>query len=1096
MRRKPINPLAIPEKANVVLNLILIALIVVAIRIWHLAVVQYEEKFEQSKKPQRKNVVEYSKRGTIRDRFNIPLALNKISYRAGVSYAPIRQIPSYTYELSEEGKKTKVFKRKEYIRNLAELLGRELNLDENRIEDLIYAKAALYFNIPYILKNELNEEQYYRLRMLEKDWPGLVVQKYSKREYPKGPSLADVVGYMGAISREEYEKIIIEKKQLEEFLQKWEKGEDPPLPGIYSALSDIRKRYQDLESLAYTAQDYVGKTGIEALFEQQLRGFQGKKTYYADSKGNLLQELPGSKPPVAGKRIILSISQELQEYAEILLAQNEEIRVARSAGHGKKIKNKKQPWIKGGAIVVLDPSSGEVLTLATYPRFNPNDFVSERDQDKKMRINQWFENDAHFKNIWNEVIPLEKERYNESKGEFYFEKKEISWPAYLEFLLPKDHLITQWFDKHSEISAVVPILQEAEELEKESGSLQKLLKEDLELQGHPLAKRLEFLPTAYTKLLFLDCCQLAVNQSAFSTELLRAVGKQTIALHKSAGAAYLTVQNAMKEIAQDLFHREVFHRWRQLNEKAFLKQKRQEEKDSKSYPKPYIDYLDEKERELFASFWTRVAKDYVQILLRGSVPGMKSNTFIDYFKQLHQELIQGAHPALSWRKAFDTLKKASEDVPDTLLEDYLASLRSYDDLNRPLKGKYRLLRNRGEKPLEKHLASAIYPTYGFGYGRSFAYRQASTQGSIFKMVTAHEALLQSNETSLKQGKGIKFKNPLEIIDDIFKIGSNTYVGYNSLGKPISQIYKGGRIPRSHAAHMGKMDLLQAIETSSNPYFSLLAGDVLKNPEDLANAARSFGFGKKTGIDLPGEIPGRIPKDLETNRTGLYATAIGQHSLVVTPLQTAVFLSTFANGGELLKPQIIKFLIGSSLGQEENWLYEENVEAPLAVMGLDFPLFEPSGRRNKSLFHLEFFKKTIVGNVEMSPTLRNFLLEGMRRVVMRTQHDSLGALSRLYADYPEAISDYVDFKNQIVGKTSTSESMERIDMDEFEGTNLYTHVWFGGISFERDVTPSFEHPELVVVVYLRYGAFGKEAAPLAAQMVRKWREIKQAHELSR
>lgn len=1049
----------IPEKANVILHLILIAFVIIGARLWYLSVIQYEEKFEQSKRPQRKTVIESAKRATIRDRFNIPLAYNKIAYSAGVSYAPIRQVPSIAFEEDETGKKVKKFKRKEYIKNLSHLLAEELHLDEKRVEDLIYSKAALYFNLPYILKQDISEKEYYRLRMLEKDWPGLVVQTHSKREYPKGFSAADIVGYMGAISLEQYEKIILEKKALEDYLVKWENGEDPPFPVGYESLSAIRNRYKDLEALAYTAQDYVGKTGIEALFEQHLRGFQGKKTFYTDSKGNLLKELPGARPPLQGKRILLSISSELQEYAESLLAQNERLRIARSTGHGKKVKNQKQPWIKGGAIVVMDPNTGEVLTLATYPRFNPNDFL-KKDQKK---INRWFENEAHMADLWNEVTPLARELYNEK---FYEEKKWLTWPVFLEFLLPKDHPITLWFQEHDSLKEVIAISKVPVE-------------------------SLDFVPTPYTKQLFRDCCQLAVDSNRFSPDLIASVGDQSITVHKAAGAAYFAIKNAVKGITEGLFHDVIFSEWREAHEKQYLKGKREEEKLAKTYPRPYLDYLDEKERELFASFWERVETDFCLLLL-GEATYKKNNCFSTHFKLLNEELAAGAHPALPWRSAYDKLKKALQGVPKEFIKEYLASLRSYQDLTRPLVGKYRSLRNGSSSQLEKHLASSIYPTYGFGHGRSFAYRQASTQGSIFKMVTAHEALLQTNEEALKSGRGIKNPNPLDIVDDIFKIGTHTYVGYHDSGKPISQVYKGGRIPRSHCARMGKMDLLHAIEISSNPYFSLLAGDVLKNPNDLAAAAERFGFGKKTGIELPGEIPGSIPKDLETNRTGLYATAIGQHSLVVTPLQTALFLSSLANGGELLKPQIVKYLIGSFRYQDDEWLFSD-AEKDLLALGIDFPLFRTDPLQRKP--HVEKTTKTITSKVEMPPSLRQLLLEGMRRVVLKTHQDSLGALSRLYTNHPEAISDYVDFKHQIVGKTSTSESMERIDMDEEEGINLYTHVWFGGISFENDIKNKFENPELVIVIYLRFGSFGKEAAPLAAQIVHKWREIKASHQKS-
>lgn len=1072
---------SIPEKANVVLNLILIGLIVIAVRIWHLSVIQYEEKFEQSKKPQRKTVIEPASRATIRDRFNIPLAFNKIVYKAAVAYSPIRQIPSVAFELDGSGNKVKIFKRKEYIRQLSELLADELGMDGKRVEDLIYSKAALYFNIPYTLKQDISESQYYRLRMLEKDWPGLVVEKYSKREYPKGRSAADLVGYMGAISREEYEKVIIEKKALSDYLTEWEKGEDPEIPFNFSTNEEVRRRLKSLEALAYTAQDFVGKTGIEALFEQELRGFQGKKTFYADSKGNLLKELPGTSAKAPGKRILLAISHELQEYAESLLAQNESLRLARSSGHGKKTKNQKQPWIKGGAVVALDPHSGEVLALATYPRYNPSDFIA----GNKKNINKWFENEHYLAALWNEEIPLEKELYDSRNERFYEEKQVVSWPFFLERLLPKNHPILEWFEANNQIKDPIAILKEIDALESEGVDLNQWVKQD---------SALPFFSTPYTKLLFIDCCQLAVNHAAFSADLQRAVGNQSIQSYKEAGVSYFVIQNAVRQLAEEIFHREVFSRWRDLNEKKFLKEKRDAEKLAKVYPKPYLDLLDEKERELFQTFWERVSSDFSLILLKGSARE-KSNCFTDYFKQMHLELANGAHPALPWRSAYDKLQKILKEIPSHLVKEYLATLRSHKDLTRKLKGKYRGFRNKQGPQLEKHLASAIYPTWGFGYGRSFAYRQASTQGSIFKIVTAHEALLQANEDSLKAGKGIKNKNPLDIIDDIFKIGGSTFIGYNAAGKPISQQYKGGRIPRSRKAKMGKMDLLYAIETSSNPYFSLLASDILKNPNDLAEAAKRFGFGKKTGIELPGEIGGKVPSDLETNRTGLYATAIGQHSLVVTPLQTALFLSSLANGGDVLKPQVIKYLIGSSYGQEEDLSRSDpdsKEQRLLYALGIDFPLFETSRKKSKN--HLvERRERTILNKVEMQKPLRNLLLEGMRRVVSRTHQDSLGSLSRLYKNHPEALSDYVDLKNQIVGKTSTSEQMERIDMDEVDGTNLYTHVWFGGISFEKDVNHNFDNPELVVVVYLRFGAFGKEAAPVAAQIVRKWREIKTKYE---
>ncbi len=266
--------------------------------------------------------------------------------------------------------------------------------------------------------------------------------------------------------------------------------------------------------------------------------------------------------------------------------------------------------------------------------------------------------------------------------------------------------------------------------------------------------------------------------------------------------------------------------------------------------------------------------------------------------------------------------------------------------------------------------------------------------------------------------------------------------------------------------MGHLDLIKAIEFSSNPYFALLAGDVLYSPEDLGDAARQFSFGSRTGIDLPAEIAGKVPDDLSTNRTGLYSFSIGQHTLVVTPLQTGVMLSALANGGKVVKPQIIKFAVGQPSDQRE------------AIKS--YPLIV-----NRALF--------------MPPIVQNMLLEGMRKVVIKTQETSLKSLSRFYKDYPEAISDYIELRDELIGKTSTAEVVENLNLDRERGTNMYTHVWFGGIAFRKEgsrhaitLRDGLGQPELVVVIYLKYGAFGKEAAPMAAQIVRKWREIKERY----
>jgi cell division protein FtsI/penicillin-binding protein 2 len=297
----------------------------IVLRLWHLTEVQYDDRVEEATKPRKRVIMEPAKRGTIRDRFNIPLAINRVQYQAGVIFNEIKQIPSIRWVM-KDGKRVKVYRRKEYIHELSEMLARELGMESRRIEDLIHSKATFYFQIPFILKENITEAQYYRLNMLAKDWPGLHVQRTPRRFYPRAKVAGDVIGYMGAINKEEYEHILEELKYLREYLLSIEDGEPMDLPEGYSSTEDVHNRLKDLEAQAYTANDLVGKGGIEQQFESSLRGFHGKKVFYSDARGNFLRELPGSRPPLSGQRVLLTLSSELQEYAEELLAMNEQIR--------------------------------------------------------------------------------------------------------------------------------------------------------------------------------------------------------------------------------------------------------------------------------------------------------------------------------------------------------------------------------------------------------------------------------------------------------------------------------------------------------------------------------------------------------------------------------------------------------------------------------------------------------------------------------------------------------------------------------------------------------------------------------------------------
>lgn len=1113
--------LDIYAKANRVLHVILVAFVLIILRIWHLAIIQHDQKLEESRRPQRRVVIEPAKRATIRDRYNRPLALNKVQYNATLLYAQMRHIPSSAWEKKADGTRVKRFKRKEYITKLSQQLGGALKLSPDRIEDLIHAKGALYTHAPFVIKEDLSEEEYYRLKMMEKDWPGLQVQCTPKRCYPLGKVAADVIGYMGAINRQEYETIIQEIALLELFWKAREEGEEPELPAGYASVQEVQKRLKDLQEHAYTLHDSVGKGGVENRFEQDLRGFHGQTNHFADARGNYLRVLPGAREPLSGERLLLTISSELQEFAEKLLAQNERIRKPRLTTKNKtRFINmpEKQPWIKGGAIVALDPNTGDVLALASYPRFDPNDFISSGDpalnKEKKDNIHRWFESEGYLADIWDQKRPMERERYDDLLQSFYDEKIEMTWETYLSFILPKDNPVREHLKKYNQLKNAIEVQVAFERLLdlsgqdnayalmnvlykggnhlphhiKDTDSLREGVQENLELHeqtGKESKVTLDFylssLAHNYDKVLFIDLCRLLANADFFSHSLLDETGEQTHDHYRRVSAASAPIFEAVKKMSRELFHDLDFKTWREANEKSFLKEKRVQEKLERRYTRPYIDYLDKQEEQMFDIFWQNRGMELVATLLHPS--SVRRDPYADYFASWGTELHNGAHIALKWKPCYITLCEATLELPADSIVPYLQTMRSYHQLNRPLLGSYRGLRKDKSQQLEKHLAAAFYPLNGCGYGRSQAYRQSATQGSIFKVVTAYEALVQTHAA----GHGAK--NPLEIVDKVFRNGKDTFVGYTSDGKSIPRFYKGGLLPRSLNQNLGKLDLLRALETSSNPYFALLAGDVMKSPEDLAKAARLFSYGSRTGIDLPAEIPGQVPTDLATNRTGLYSTAIGQHSLVVTPLQTSVMLAALVNGGKVLKPKIVTLKAGRTPKRGEDLVYNPSTfpyQESLGLAGIDFPLFS-NVVRNQQINQFKPVKTVVIRQLFMPAEVSQMLMEGMRRVVAKDHADAFIGLARIYYEYPQALADYKETKSSLLGKTSTSESIEQLHLDINDGSALVNHVWFGGISYDDK-----KQPEVVVVVYLRYGGYGKAAAPLAAQMVKKWREIKKQH----
>lgn len=117
----------------------------------------------------------------------------------------------------------------------------------------------------------------------------------------------------------------------------------------------------------YDQNDIIGKTGIESVFEEYLKGKDGTKQIDMSVDGTITAEVT-EEEAVSGANVVLTIDSKLQKIAEDALAAN--IEKIKSGGFGP-VYN-----ATGGSCVVMNVKTGEVLAMASYPNYNPQSFVN------------------------------------------------------------------------------------------------------------------------------------------------------------------------------------------------------------------------------------------------------------------------------------------------------------------------------------------------------------------------------------------------------------------------------------------------------------------------------------------------------------------------------------------------------------------------------------------------------------------------------------------------------------------------------------------------------------------------------------------------
>jgi len=260
-------------------------------------------------------LVEHAPRGRILDRHGKILADNQPVFVA--FFSPLGLSPSDLQHILER---------------LSPIVAVEKPELEHRLLAALRAKTMLR------VSDQLSRDQAFLILQNRVHLPGVSLTIEEQRTYPGGKLACHVLGYVGQITDEE----------LEQFADK-----------------------------GYHPGDWIGKTGLERLYDPLLQGQDGGFLMEVDALGRqvrILQHLP----PQAGKDLYLTLDKDLEELAEKRLQET---------GHP-------------GAAVMLNPQTGEVLVLASSPGYDPNAFLPSGSSEERTRLL----NDTELHPLYNRAI--------------------------------------------------------------------------------------------------------------------------------------------------------------------------------------------------------------------------------------------------------------------------------------------------------------------------------------------------------------------------------------------------------------------------------------------------------------------------------------------------------------------------------------------------------------------------------------------------------------------------------------------------------------------------------------------------------------------
>jgi penicillin-binding protein 2 len=322
----PVNPQqkgAVVHRFTLFVMVIVVLIGVLLVRLWFLEVVQGDHYKAMAEGNRVREVALQAQRGSILDRNDKEMVINRQALCIFVDPTEFAKLDDK--ELQVERLASMLVMQPQDI--MKEVQGPDVQPHQ-----------------PVLIKKDVDPQTWFYIAERQADFPWVSASEMPVREYKPGEEslAAHVLGYLGQISQDQL---------------------------------DV------LKDKGYKASDIVGTSGVEAYYEDTLRGIDGKKTVEVDAKGMPLQVL-GQDDPQPGKTLVLTIDKDLQKVLEDSLHSN--IAYARTFYDAERQKNYAAP---AGAAVVLDCTNGDILAMASEPTFNLKNFVGGIDEQQWTELN-------------------------------------------------------------------------------------------------------------------------------------------------------------------------------------------------------------------------------------------------------------------------------------------------------------------------------------------------------------------------------------------------------------------------------------------------------------------------------------------------------------------------------------------------------------------------------------------------------------------------------------------------------------------------------------------------------------------------------------